>query len=520
MSLYRLIPGAVAAAVLAMSGCGEYGGASTGADDAGKSPTVAAKGEAPASSLVADTTPAEPKAAPKPKPQREKLTLNEMIEKYPDPRGVEAAERPTAQKEADGPTTTNAMSSTVRLDPAELDLGTVPANDYASGVVKLVNTGDEPVIVTDCKTSCGCTTANCPKNQEIQPGASAEVEIRMTAGSRARRISKTVTFVVENQPILKLPVTVSVETFVTIEPAAIDPEKKPDGRVVLVSTDNQPFRITRVIPAIVEPDGDPLVEHELYLNWEKWRELGQARRITFSLDHPKATQVSMAVSARPPKRDVNPLVSGDVSPRDAVNRGDQPLDVLTPDAKIAVAIKRGDVDTIKEALERESTDPAMRDSMLSMAARYGQVKVIKTLLDGGANVEVKDKRGRTPLMLAVQSRNPEAVSVLIEEGANVNSKDQAEGTALFGASGPFGNEAVVAELLDAGAQVNVYDKNGMTPLMWAVRFGDVQRVDALLKAGATVDAHDSRGLSAIDYARTRRDKESADRMIQLLQQHS
>ena len=117
-----------------------------------------------------------------------------------------------------------------------------------------------------------------------------------------------------------------------------------------------------------------------------------------------------------------------------------------------------------------------------MAARYGQVEVIDALIKSGADLEAKDKRGRTALMSAVQSRNTDAVKALLAGGANVDTRDEVQATALFRASGPFGNVMVVGSLLNAGAEVNVSDKNGMTPLMWAVRFGDAPRVKALADA--------------------------------------
>ena len=83
------------------------------------------------------------------------------------------------------------------------------------------------------------------------------------------------------------------------------------------------------------------------------------------------------------------------------------------------------------------------------------------------------------------------------------------------AMGTFGNIESVQVLLSAGAEVNVQDKNGMTPLMWAARWGDAQRVEALVKAGATVTVRDNSGKSALDWARSRGGK--AEQTIAILQ---
>jgi ankyrin repeat protein len=87
---------------------------------------------------------------------------------------------------------------------------------------------------------------------------------------------------------------------------------------------------------------------------------------------------------------------------------------------------------------------------------------------------------------------------------------------LLRAAGAFGDIATVQVLLSAGAEVNVRDKNGMTPLMWAARWGDTPRVEALVEAGGKVDARDTNGRTALDWARSRAGG-TADQTIELLQ---
>ena len=504
-SLYRLVPGLLCLTMAVAGGCGDYSASTEAAPTSTAS--VGGNDAAPAAATPVANVPA--------------TRIDQVAEKADRVKPLEIQASPIV-----GPTTQPSIS-TVSVEPAQLDLGTVPANQYATGSVTLTNTGEEPVTIQDCRTSCGCTTTNCPKGKQLQPGESTEVAIRMTAGSRPRRISKTVTFIVENQPLIKMPVSVNVVTFVVIEPATINPEVATDGRIVIRSTDDQPFRIVRMTPAVIEMfDTEPFVEHEFYIPWERWRELNQARRLTFTLDHPKASSVTLLIKTRNLSRDPNRVRMSDepdrgdraITARNPRLGGaaDAPLEFLAPDAKLAVAIKRGDVGQINDALESGTVNEEDRNALLSMAARYGQVEVIDALIKAGADLEAKDKRGRTALMSAVQSRNADAVNALLAGGAKVDTRDEVQATALFRAAGPFGNVTVVGSLLNAGAQVNVSDKNGMTPLMWAVRFGDAPRVKALVDAGATIDARDNRGLSAMDYARNRRDKASSDEILSII----
>jgi ankyrin repeat protein len=66
------------------------------------------------------------------------------------------------------------------------------------------------------------------------------------------------------------------------------------------------------------------------------------------------------------------------------------------------------------------------------------------------------------------------------------------------------NEVEMARTLIArGANVNVVDKLGMTPLLWAanVDFGDTAMIELLLKSGAKTDARNKDGLTPLELAR-------------------
>lgn len=59
---------------------------------------------------------------------------------------------------------------------------------------------------------------------------------------------------------------------------------------------------------------------------------------------------------------------------------------------------------------------------LHMAARRGNVPVAQALLDGGADLEARDKLGETPLRRAVNCGRVEMVAFLLSRGANVHTK--------------------------------------------------------------------------------------------------
>ena len=116
---------------------------------------------------------------------------------------------------------------------------------------------------------------------------------------------------------------------------------------------------------------------------------------------------------------------------------------------------------------------------LMMAAMNGDQPLLQMLLDGGADVNVKDRGGWTNLVrLGVLS---------LFTRADVNVKDQGGWTALMYAVWN-GHTSTVQALLDRGADINTKDWEGWTALMYAAWNGHMATVEALLDRGADVSA--------------------------------
>ena len=64
------------------------------------------------------------------------------------------------------------------------------------------------------------------------------------------------------------------------------------------------------------------------------------------------------------------------------------------------------------------------------------------------------------------------------------------------------SEKALQMLIDAGANVNLADKNGVTPLMFAASKGLTEDVKALIHAGADVNVRLSDGRTALDVAQS------------------
>lgn len=134
------------------------------------------------------------------------------------------------------------------------------------------------------------------------------------------------------------------------------------------------------------------------------------------------------------------------------------------------AIRRGDVEGVQVELS-SGADPNRGSVLLplGLAATFGHVEVMRALADAGAEVDGRDRVGRTALSHAAEHPRVEPVCFLLEAGVVVDAVDDDGLTPLLrGVFSMDTSEAVVAALVSAGADLSVRDPDhGMTPFEWA-----------------------------------------------------
>lgn len=127
---------------------------------------------------------------------------------------------------------------------------------------------------------------------------------------------------------------------------------------------------------------------------------------------------------------------------------------------------------------------------IHLAAPCGEVEVLKDLLEAGAEIDALGEAKYSSLTLAIVNRKNEAVSFLINAGANRNVMDKSGKTPLHHAASI--SEDMVSELISAGASYDVEDGLGRTPLDYAIMKGKPACVSKLLSCGAFYDASSER----------------------------
>lgn len=194
-----------------------------------------------------------------------------------------------------------------------------------------------------------------------------------------------------------------------------------------------------------------------------------------------------------------------------------------------IAIKTGDENFI-HMLERSDANMDMRDKEGRTFLMYSIMtggEMANTLLVHGANPDIPDNNGRTPLMIAAIDEELESgvIDDLLEFGADINAVDnkgltalmwavagvnkapdvmlpalirtgglRAEGwekllafIALYNAAKHEMQVDIVRHLVNKGADVNIIDKRGMNALMYALMNNDDESADILTNAGAQIN---------------------------------
>jgi ankyrin repeat protein len=134
-------------------------------------------------------------------------------------------------------------------------------------------------------------------------------------------------------------------------------------------------------------------------------------------------------------------------------------------------------------------------SMIHRSIERGDLPRIREEVDNGESLEATDYRDQTPLIMAAEYGEMEIVRYLVEQGANVNATTpvgDGEQTPLRKAI-ERGDYEMVRFLVQNGAEVNQENQFGWTPLMTAARTGNIEIMRYMLDEGADPTARTESG---------------------------
>jgi ankyrin repeat protein len=189
-----------------------------------------------------------------------------------------------------------------------------------------------------------------------------------------------------------------------------------------------------------------------------------------------------AAAARGDVGSIKLLVSAGASVKSRDRHGRTPLMVAGYKRSHAAAEALIDADANLDALDNDRYD------LLTIAAVLNDLEMVKLAIAAGANTKlVTSPYEGTALIAAAHLGHVEVVRALIEGEAPLDHVNNLGWTALIeaivlGDGGPR-HIAIIRALIDAGADVNLPDGNGTTPLALAQQHNHGTIVDLLRQAG-------------------------------------
>ncbi len=176
--------------------------------------------------------------------------------------------------------------------------------------------------------------------------------------------------------------------------------------------------------------------------------------------------------------------------------------------------KEGNAAAVRDLLAQGASVHASDErgvTALIASAYQNQLEVARLLIEAGADVNVKDDTQQSAYLIPTADGYLEFLKLTLQSGADVHSLDSYNGTGLIRAA-DRGHIEIIEELLETDIYIDHVNRLGWTALLEAIILGDggqrhTEVVRLLVQAGADVNLVDSNGVTPLAHASQRGFKE-------------
>lgn len=184
---------------------------------------------------------------------------------------------------------------------------------------------------------------------------------------------------------------------------------------------------------------------------------------------------------------------------------------MQPISQALIAAAEDDDLAVVETLLAQGADVHTVDTRgrtALIAAAYGDhLAVAAALIRAGADVNVQDDTQQSAYLIPTADGSLEMLKLTLAAGADVHSKDSYNGTGLIRAA-DRGHVEIIQELLKTDIEIDHVNRLGWTALLEAIILGDggprhTEVVRLLVEAGADVNLADGQGVTPLAHAQNR-----------------
>ncbi len=218
----------------------------------------------------------------------------------------------------------------------------------------------------------------------------------------------------------------------------------------------------------------------------KFSFLGDKRRVSLALSHENGANINYL-----DKNGNNALILAVYSRREEV-------------VKYLANYNKDEKGNIIESSEKIDINKLNFDgvSALHLAVKFKNYKIVKILLDSGANVNILNKYSESPIFEAVRQNDFNMIDLLKSYGADLNIRNKEGATALMVACQNKYRQESLIKLIKYGCNIMLTDNKGRNSLMYAANNDNGVMMDILIKEAKSnlidfIDHQDLNGVTTL-----------------------